>query len=399
MSKAFTYIPSAYKAGTAYVPIPNTAAGDYDFARDSVATRVNENGVIEEMAKDVPRIDYSDGGCPVLLLDGESTNHVQYSYDFTNPYWVKRGGSSAIQNLISPRGINEACSITFAMSSSDDIYRTNILSSGSNNIALSMWIKNTTNSLKKIKINNAQSPSSGDWRVDLSMISNEWTRIDKNHESVTVVIPIADTSGFGIQFQSLIASEFVTIGVWGVQAEVSENTSSYISTNGSTATRNADVCGNSQQVYNPNSLVWKLNMAALSDTQSNNDDVITINNTTANSIRLGYTNENEARFSIASNSSYIGQYYLNVNSSSSYNDFSIKSTSDNFFIKVNGILVNVNTLTKPLSLERKDYHDGNNSFPFKGKIQSDIVSEDLTTFDSTVTSIAEILTNSKLTIR
>ena len=273
MAKIFKWNPNQTATGTgvSVATVEDIATGIVEGVgmgceRISVKTAIGRDGILYSTLTKEPAMTLKDGVL-VASLEGESTNHVQYSYDFTNPYWVKRGGSSAIQNLISPRGINEACSITFAMSSSDDIYRTNILSSGSNNIALSMWIKNTTNSLKKIKINNAQSPSSGDWRVDLSMIPNEWTRIDKNHESVTVVIPMADTSGFGVQFQSLIASEFVTIGVWGVQAEVSENTSSYIPTNGSTQTRGADVGFKTPDIsslINLNSGVLEVEMALYS---------------------------------------------------------------------------------------------------------------------------------------
>ena len=40
-------IPSGYKDGTLYNPIPNTAAGDFSVSRGSLATRVNKEGLIE----------------------------------------------------------------------------------------------------------------------------------------------------------------------------------------------------------------------------------------------------------------------------------------------------------------------------------------------------------------
>ena len=57
-----------------YSQLPINGDGDLTFARTTIANRVNEQGVIEEMAVNVPRLDYSDGGCPVLLLEPSSTN-------------------------------------------------------------------------------------------------------------------------------------------------------------------------------------------------------------------------------------------------------------------------------------------------------------------------------------
>lgn len=78
MSKIFAYIPSAYKVGKTYTAIPNDGNADFDFSRSTTADRTDENGNIESMAINVPRIDYANGGCPELLLDtGESCNNAQ----------------------------------------------------------------------------------------------------------------------------------------------------------------------------------------------------------------------------------------------------------------------------------------------------------------------------------
>ena len=58
-------IPSAFKSGVLASVLPSDGTGDFTVSRPSVATRVNSEGLIETMAADVPRIDYSDGGCPV----------------------------------------------------------------------------------------------------------------------------------------------------------------------------------------------------------------------------------------------------------------------------------------------------------------------------------------------
>lgn len=89
-------IPSGYKEGKLYSQLPINGDGDLDFARTGTsgvpnATRVNEQGLIEDVNADVPRLDYSDGGCPVLLLEPQSTN-----------LWVGSEGTDA--NYTSPLG-------------------------------------------------------------------------------------------------------------------------------------------------------------------------------------------------------------------------------------------------------------------------------------------------------
>ena len=47
----------------AFKPLP------FSFERDSIATRVNKEGLIEVVGNDIPRIDYTDSTEGALLLD------------------------------------------------------------------------------------------------------------------------------------------------------------------------------------------------------------------------------------------------------------------------------------------------------------------------------------------
>ncbi len=91
-------IPSGYKASKVYSVLPESGVGDFDFTRATTATRVNSSGLIEEMAINVPRLEYPliDGvvnGCPSLLLEPQRTNLITYSSDFLNTYWTKSGAT------------------------------------------------------------------------------------------------------------------------------------------------------------------------------------------------------------------------------------------------------------------------------------------------------------------
>jgi hypothetical protein len=57
----------------------------------------------------VPRIDYTGGGCGSLLLEKQSTNLITYSESFDNAAWVKFGSASVVPNqAISPDGTQNA---------------------------------------------------------------------------------------------------------------------------------------------------------------------------------------------------------------------------------------------------------------------------------------------------
>ena len=94
-------IPSGVKAGKLYSVLPTNGDGDFTTTRNTVATRVNENGLIEEVASNVPRLDYSDGTCPSLLLEPTATNLIVYSELFSDASWTK-AGSSVVSGFVSP---------------------------------------------------------------------------------------------------------------------------------------------------------------------------------------------------------------------------------------------------------------------------------------------------------
>ena len=56
-----------------YKPLP------FSFERDSIATRVNKEGLIEVVGNDIPRIDYKDSADGVLLLEPSRSNINTYS--------------------------------------------------------------------------------------------------------------------------------------------------------------------------------------------------------------------------------------------------------------------------------------------------------------------------------
>jgi len=67
---------------------------DFDVARSSTTTRINASGYIEQVAANVPRLNYDSGdSCPYLLTEAAGTNLITYPISFGNSYWTKSGAS------------------------------------------------------------------------------------------------------------------------------------------------------------------------------------------------------------------------------------------------------------------------------------------------------------------
>jgi hypothetical protein len=81
-SASLLLVPSGYKSGKVYSEIPTNGNGDLTFARASTANRTNSSGNLELMSTGVPRLDYSQGSCPALLLEPQRTNLQVYSNSF-----------------------------------------------------------------------------------------------------------------------------------------------------------------------------------------------------------------------------------------------------------------------------------------------------------------------------
>jgi hypothetical protein len=81
--------PNAEKAGKLYSIIPTNGNGDFSVTRATTATRTNASGLIESVPINEPRLDYSLGGCPNILLEPQRTNIALYSEDFADATWAK----------------------------------------------------------------------------------------------------------------------------------------------------------------------------------------------------------------------------------------------------------------------------------------------------------------------
>jgi len=360
-------IPSGYKATKLYSQKPIDGSGDGTVDRNSTATRVNSQGLIEEVGIDVPRIDYSDGGCPVLLLEDESTNLITYSEDFSDVSWVAGTNCQVDANDgISPNGDVTADRLTrVSVSSERRDFTATILASTS--YVFSVYIKQGTENKEKFRLS---ASTTVETLIDY-LPTSEWVRY-------SLIIPNTNTNTsvtFRIYPSNQISGGAVdgngdNILVWGAQLEQGSTPTSYIPTlSGATVTRAKDSVTDlgSVSAFSSEEGVLFVEMAALSDDltyrqisilgDGDNEVYIVLNNT-SNSIG-GVVRVNGAYVAVLNG----------VANQIDFNKIAIKYKLNDFALWINGVEVAIDTVgNTPINLSKLSFNQGfaNN---FYGKVK------------------------------
>ena len=381
-------IPAA-QGSKLFSVLPSSGVGDFDFSRSGKATRINSQGLIEEVSNGQSRLNYPmiDGkvvGCPHHILEPQRTNLLSYSEDFSNSDWTKFNSSVIANSIISPDGTLNATKLTEDTSSSTHrIYDTIITSSGvvhtqsifaksgENGRFLRIFRGSGTYNYAVFDLDNGTVFSKGGSNIISAKIEkypNGWYKCSSTF--TTQFSNIA--TYYGLQNGSLdsyIGDGTSSIYLWGAQLEAGSYTTSYIKSNsGSTVTRSAETATDSGDATTFNDSEGVL-MAEIS---RQDDDVSTtalsINNgAIANSVNVYYYGTNTLYFDIFSGVATVSGQINNVDTSNS-NKIALKYKSGDISLYVNGFELITETDAISLSgLKDLDFNFGAGNHPFYGK--------------------------------
>jgi len=240
--------PSRYKSGKAY----SFRGSDVTVSRSSVGTRVNAEGKIEEVAANMPRINYDTADltkCPVLLTEKDSTNLIPFSVDLTS--WNANASGTGTAPVITsgftdPGGGTDGCKVVFnsgsGTTSSDEsqMYLT-INSQPAGDYTMSFWAK-ANGDYGKILVRHA-----GGYLYTTIVLTNEWKRYEVTENmSTSSVIYASFAIRRGLSNEPLESN--VECYIWGVQLEKHTKATSLIKTTGSTATRADEIVNASSPI-------------------------------------------------------------------------------------------------------------------------------------------------------
>ena len=330
-------IPSAYKASKLYSVIPANGDGDFSFVRNSSGTRVNSNGLIESVGVNVPRLDYSDGNCPSLLLEPQRSNLITYSEDFTQ--WSNNGGTLTPNAAVSPSGENNA--YKYNTDGAYRIFRNLVTLNTSTNYTFTFYAKNIdgANAYYRVFNNTNASDVIGVTNYISQINTSTWTRIEVNFTT--------DASGTEYAVYLMSGDSGGEILIWGAQLEQGSYATSYIPTNGSIATRIVETCtdaGNAS-TFNDSEGVLFAEISALNSTASSSQYISisdgTYNNRASILFSNGATNQIRTFLRVGG----VSQIDVNdiVSDVTDFNKIAFSYKENNFKVYINGSLASSDT--------------------------------------------------------
>jgi len=354
-----------------YKPLP------FSFTRNSIATRVNKEGLIEVVGKDIPRIDYTDSADGVLLLENSSTNLFPYSEDFSSSDWTKSNSSIVSNSTISPDGTQSA--ETFSITSNFGFfYKAPSLASGAT-VTQSIFVKNINADRINLQVRTASTAGLASFFFDNSEITSVTLTngisadFDYYGDGWYRVYLTCQTTETNQLFRFQLNESGMSCYIWGAQVEQQSYATSYIPTSGSSVTRAAETCngaGNSE-VFNDSEGVLFADVSF--NLEDNYPNLSIFNNTNATKtdnkivIYKGATNSNQISVALRSGGSEYANITANVNVEN-YNKIVISYKANEVKYYLNGFLIGTdNTVTVPIGLDTLNFDNGAGANDVYGK--------------------------------
>jgi hypothetical protein len=340
----------------------------------------------------IPRLDYSLGSCPSLLVEPQRTNLALSSEDLTNAtYWNNSNTTDTANQVISPDGTQDADRVNAdAVNTFHRIYGQASISA-STSYTYSVYAKANTLGFIQLALNNGfvvnyllspyanfnlttgtVSQSGNGATAKIQSLGNGWYRCSITATSLVGALAgeyniNLINSGTLTPFQSWAGTTNDSVFIWGVQLEAGAYPTSYIQTTTASVTRNLDSISKTgiSSLLNPSQGTF---FVEASPFQSSEEKAIQLSNgSDLNVVMLNYYGSNEIRCSVIGSGS---TYYRSVNT----NVYNIKKMavswkSTGVYLYLNGVEYSV-PLTAgsgggvPSALDRLTFSYWWSGFPF-----------------------------------
>ena len=381
-------IPSGYKATKVYSQLPVDGGGDFTFDRgtSTAQTRVNKNGLIEDVAQDVPRLDYLDGGCPSLLLEPATTNLITYSEALSN--WTNINNVTVTDNsIISPNGSLSASRINETATNS--VHRLFLNPTVANaKHTYSVFLKKGTRTWAFLRLDGATTDQrtwfdlengvlgtvDADHIASIDDFGNGWYRC-----TVTIAGSTYDTTPLAILGLANANGVITYLGdvnefiyAWGAQLEQQSYATSYIPTSGATETRAAETCNGAGTTAEINSQegVLYAEIRAIADDSTNR--VFSLSDGSANNRAIIYYNSSNVLTAQVYSTTNIlqGTLQLTLVDNLDYSKVAFHYKENDLKLYVNGLLADIDTsATMPTGLSELAFDNGVGGANFYGRVK------------------------------
>jgi len=355
----------------------------YRYQSGAASSGEFDNISVKEVTRDnVPRIDYTGGGCPHILAEPQRTNLITYSEDFQNSYYDENNGVTATNNsTTSPSGLVNASKILGSLNNAY-IGRLQAYTTTSKTVTTSVFLKqDSISDVGLYYTGNLGDGANDNLQIDLNLgtltsigsgitasitpYSNGWYKVTSTYTTK------ASGSTLGIRLYSLSAGSFFA---WGWQLEEGSFATSYIPTSGSTVTRNQDQFTRDgiSSLINSEEGVLFVEMAALSDDGTPRS--ISLNSgASSNRVAIQFrAASGQINTAIVVGGAAQSVMPFTISQTAAYIKIALKWKVNDFALWVNGVEVGTDasgsTFTSA-TLNSLDFNDGGGTEGFYGKVK------------------------------
>ena len=243
--------------------------------RNSEATTLNKDGVLETVDVDTSAIDYTNSANGALRLEDESTNLFLHSEDFSNAYWGKNNGLTFVDiSGTSPDGSDNANNINVNSGRLNKDQNTTI----GEFYTMSFYCKGVVGETIYTNLFGV---------LQEHVLDGSWQRIERTKQanaSFSTVAIIDNRSNGNAQ----------NISLWGAQFEESDFATSYMESDVSIGTRGADSLINvgREELFNSTEGVLHVEFSTNIPATAQGVYVSLSNNTSSNRIYTGFVSGN-----------------------------------------------------------------------------------------------------------
>ena len=251
------------KASKLYSYKPTNGNGDFVWARNLPAYRVNQSGVLELMGSDVPRIDYSNT-CPELLIEKTITNELLWSEKFDEfPEWLF-DGVSLTSGITAPNNDTTAFKLVEDAFLMEHYYYQNFSYGGVATVTFSVFAQKDERDIIYLQfldaggspyitwfdLTNGTVLTNNNTRADIKLINGYYrceitNTLDFNGGSSSATFGLAENDGS----KAYLGDGTSGANFWGSQLEENDYATSYIPTTTTAVTRPQDICYNTANLF------------------------------------------------------------------------------------------------------------------------------------------------------
>ena len=311
--------------------------------------------VYEGITDDVPRVDYSGGGCPSLLLEPQRTNVVTSS-EHIGSYSVSNV-SLSYNNATSPEGVQNATLVTGDAGTLTKVVNFNPASSGAYTISVfakydsHQWIQLGMGGIATYANFDIQNGVVGSTNgtSDIEDYGNGWYRCSVQMTTGTPISHYIGMVDSGSAVRLATSSSTNSFWAYGMQSEIGSYSTSYIPTYGTSTTRVADACyktGISSLIGQTEGTMFvEVDTAVLGDIYGgNNRRLLTISDgTLVNRIVIAQNRNTDAiALAVVTSSTLVAEIFTGSNQSG-IKKIAVAYANNDFVMYVNGVQIGTDT--------------------------------------------------------